>query len=540
MAVSLSSSPYKIVIVSGGDWAETVANQDLHRGIVKPEGSHEPLEENRRRQFGGASTAWGGRCIPFDPIDFEARSYVADSGWPISYEQILPYYHKASSLCEIGQFEFDATKVFSDKQKEIIEGFDSEEIVSFPLERWSPPINFATFYKSVYEKNPKIDVLLDAHVLSIEVPENSTKVKEVKVAAGKNLIKIRAAKFILAAGGIENARLLLASSNNIFPTGLGNQNDNVGRYYMAHIMGTFAEVNIFKRDKVVFDFEKDKNGVYCRRRWWIPENTQKSLSILNTIFFLHHPGDQNGHRDVLFSAVYVTKTILSIIKQKSLQKVLRKSRQLLPGLKDHLVNIAKNGVFQLPDIISLARKRMSKRRLPFILPSKKNKYWGLYFQAEQVPNRESRIYLSKTKKDALGMPRVEVEIKFQEIDIDSIVKAHNLFVKNFKDKQLGEIIYTESSFRNFLQKKFKSFNSAAHHIGTTRMSEDPKTGVVDKNSKVFGIDNLYITGSSIFPTGGHANPTLTIVAHSLYLADHINELLKEKQKSLIRNEYESN
>jgi choline dehydrogenase-like flavoprotein len=164
---------------------------------------------------------------------------------------------------------------------------------------------------------------------------------------------------------------------------------------------------------------------------------------------------------------------------------------------------------------------MAKRRLPYLLPSKRNDYWGLYFQAEQAPNRESRVCLSDSKLDAFGIPRAEVRLAFLEADIDSIVKTHTLFINKFISRKLGEVRYSETGLRHFLQERIQTFNSASHHIGTTRMSDDPQTGVVDKNAKVYGVENLYVAGSSIFPTGGHANPTLTIVAHSLLLANYL-------------------
>lgn len=521
MALRLAASPQNVLVITGGGWSETSANQDLHRGVVAPGGSHEPLEENRRRQFGGASAVWGGRCIPFEPIDFKPRAWVPDSGWPITYETLLPYYGQAAKLCQIGDFSFTAHEAFPTAKREILAGFDTDEIVSYPLERWSPPINFAKAYRMELERSARIRVLLDAHVLSLQMQACSDRITHVEVAIGEIRIIVKASTFVLAAGGIENPRLLLASANACFPTGLGNQHDNVGRYYMAHVDGTYAELNLENRDNLLVDFERDA-GVYCRRRWWIPEPTQERRKLLNTIFFLYHPGTTNGHRDVLFSSRYVVKSVGSIIGQKSVGGALRKLRELSPSIREHTGTIARDGLTQIPDLIRLALKRMAKRRLPFILPARNTTRWGLYFQAEQSPNRESRVYLSTSATDAFGMPRAEVNIAFSEADVNSVVTAHNLFVENLKTKRAGDVRYSEQGLRQYLAKQLKTFNSAAHHIGTTRMSDDPRTGVVDRNAKVYGLTNLYVAGSSVFPTGGHANPTLTLVAQALRLADHLH------------------
>ncbi|RYF21543.1 MAG: GMC family oxidoreductase [Oxalobacteraceae bacterium] len=521
MALSLDGSPFSVILLTGGSWTETIANQDLYRGNVFPAGSHEPLEENRRRQFGGTSSAWGGRCIPFEPIDFKDRSWVPDSGWPITYDDLLPHYQKAAELCQIGRFEYNAQKAFPESRQEILEGMDSEELVSYALERWSPPVHFGKTYQTTLEKSTNIQVLMDAHVLTLHTHENADRISHVDISMSDMRLSIQARRFVLAAGGIENARLLLNSTNDRFPTGIGNQNDNVGRYYMVHLSGVFAEVKLRDKQKLMADFERDAGGVYCRRRWWFPEPVQEAKKLLNSIFFLYHPNTTNGHRDVLFSSRFVARSVLSILNEKSVGGSMRKARQLMPALREHTSNIAKNGLSEVPDLIQLGIKRMAKRRLPYLLPSKRNDYWGLYFQAEQAPNRESRVTLSNEQLDAFGVPRAEVRLAFLDADIESIVQAHTLFIDRFKSQNLGEVRYSELGLRNYLRELAKTFNSASHQIGTTRMSDDPKTGVVDKNAKVYGLENLYVAGSSVFPTGGHANPTLTIVAHALLLADHL-------------------
>lgn len=521
MALSLDGSPLSVILLTGGSLTETVANQDLYRGDVFPVGSHEPLEENRRRQFGGTSSAWGGRCIPFEPIDFKTRSWVPEGTWPITFDDLLPYYHKAADLCQIGRYEFDAQKAFPDSKREILEGLDSEELISYPLERWSPPVHFGKVYQGKLENSKNIQVLMDAHALSLQTLDDSSRVSHVDVSMNGIRLSVQARRFVLATGGIENARLLLHSTNDRFPTGLGNQNDNVGRYYMVHLSGVFAEVKLRDKQKLMADFERDAGGVYCRRRWWFPEPVQEANQLLNSIFFLYHANTTNGHRDVLFSSRFVAKSMLSILSQKSVNRSVSMARQLMPSLREHSANIARNGLLEVPDLIRLSLKRMAKRRLPYLLPSKRNDYWGLYFQTEQAPNRESRVCLSDSQTDSFGVPRAEVRLAFLDADIDSIVKAHTLFVNTFNSKDLGEIRYSESGLRAYLHERFKAFNSASHHIGTTRMSDDPKTGVVDKDAKVYGLENLYVAGSSVFPTGGHANPTLTIVAHALFLADHL-------------------
>jgi len=521
VALELIGTKKTVIMITGGEWNETPFNQDLNRGIIGKNTSHEPLEENRRRQFGGASSVWGGRCIPFDPIDFEKRDWIPNSGWPLTYKELMPYYEKATQLCLAGDFSFNGNDLFKSSPTEIIPQLDDNNILSWPLEKWSPPINFARQYKKKLQDAKNIKVLLNFNVKAINCVDKKQTVKSVTIASPSKEIEVLGGCFVLAAGAIENARLLLNSKSTYHLNGLGNDFDNVGRYYMSHINGTFAEVNPVDRGRLHFNFERDK-GVYTRRRWWFSEKFQRKEKIGNIIMFLHHSGGLNGHRDALFSSVFLAKAMLSILKEKSPGAIFGRYNQLKPAINEHSKNVFDNGFHLIPQIVSLALKRFAKRRLPYILPSIKTPMLGLYFQAEHMPNRESRIALSTTDVDALGVPRAVANIAFSDIDVKTVIKAHNAFVTKYQAIQAGNVLYNEEKLESYMQNRLHNFNSAAHHLGTTRMAISPKEGVVDANCKVFDTDNLYIAGSSVFPTGGHANPTLTIVALSSRLGQHLN------------------
>jgi len=276
IALSYASTDYKVILITGGSWTQTQVNRRLYKGVINPVGSHEPIETTRRRQFGGGSAVWARRCVPLYPLDFEYRAWVPASGWPVAYNHLLPYFKKACTICQIEDFDFDSRSVFPDKQPEIIPEFDSAELESSHLERYSCPIHFAKNHKTQLESSLTVQVLLDAHVLSLEMQNRADTISGVEIAAGNKRAKVSAKYFVLAAGGIENARLLLASANKHFPADIGNQHDNVDRYYMTHIIGTYAKLNPTDRDKVMFDFEKDKDGIFCRRRWRITYTAQKN------------------------------------------------------------------------------------------------------------------------------------------------------------------------------------------------------------------------------------------------------------------------
>ncbi len=518
----LKSSATVLLLVGGGLTRESASDQDLNRGVVVRPGSHESLEENRRRVFGGASTAWGGRCIPFDPIDFKARDWVPDSGWPFSYETLAPFYRQALSICRAGDCDFDVRRVFPSRNAEIIAGMSNEDLESWHLERWSPPVNFADEFKGLFTNHPNVTVLLNAHVLKLRSIVNPRRVDAVEAISCGKRFKVNAKVFVLATGGIENARLLLASRGPLHPAGLGNHQDMVGRYYQAHPHGTCALLAPTDRKVIPYEYERDAHGVYCRRRWWISEQAQTRLKINNIIFFLDRTNSAQGHRDVAFSSVYIAKAGLAVARTQGFGRKLSKLRTMLPTLPSHMAVVAKDGPASIPRFARLLRARMhSNRRLPSILPSVKSRYLGLYFQAEQTPNPHSRITLSEDQMDEHGMPRARVDLRFSEQDLRTVVAAHALFRDRYQASGAGEIVYSEQDLTAYLHNRVLNFNSGAHHIGTTRMATSPQQGVVDQDSKVHGVDNLYVAGSSVFPTGGHANPTLTIVALSIRLGQSI-------------------
>lgn len=518
----INTSASVLLLVGGSPTHESAADQDLNRGIIARPGSHESLVENRRRVFGGASSAWGGRCIPFDPLDFKSRSWIPFSGWPFSYKDMEPFYREALTLCRAGSYDFDSRSVFPQKSPAIIPGLASADLEDWQLERWSPPINFSQEFQEQMKQAPNVRVFLNTHVLEL-VSSRREQVDLAKAISINTRFDVHAQTFVLATGGIENPRVLLASRSNQHPFGIGNDRDLVGRFYQAHPHGTFASLSPSNRKEINYEYERDSEGVYCRRRWSIPEATQQRLGINNIIFFLDRTTAAQGHRDAIFSSVFLAKTAKSILRVHGTLERWARLRSMAPDIRQHLGVILSDGFTSIPRLLQLVRARIDKkRRLPSVLPSVQSKYLGLYYQAEQVPNRDSRITLSPDTFDDHGVPRVVVNLAFTEQDIRTIIEAHRIFVQQYSAAGAGEILYDEEQLAVYVRQRFLEFNSAAHHLGTTRIATRPEDGVVDEDCRVHGLSNLYVAGSSTFPTGGHANPTLTIVALALRLGDHLS------------------
>lgn len=520
IAMGVAGSSLRTILLESGGERETTQSQDLLRGFVHPVGSHEPLEANRRRVFGGASTAWGGRCIAFDPIDFKPRPWIPYSGWPLSWRDVQPYQARAAALCEVGEPVFDAGTAFPGRQAEMIAGFDGGGVLSSPLERWGPPTNFARRYGPLLDKQANMTTILNATLVGLKFDPESGCVLYAQVAlAPDHRFIVRARRIVLACGAIENARLLLAS-NDAASAGIGNAFDKVGRFYMSHPNGMHAWSRLTDPGgRFLFGFERH-GETYVRRRFWITPTAQRRRRIGNAVAsFLTPYGDEELQAGALSSAVFIAKFALALARKRDVADILRHRKVLLR----HFGRMAKEAPALVPQLVEAARQRFfAKRRLPILLPRKEdlNNRFGLFYQTEHLPNPDSRIVLH-SERDALGVPRAEARIAFTDLDVRTVMTTHALVRDQFRRSGTGELVYDERDLEQQVRARLRMFDSMAHHAGTTRMSKEPATGVVDENCRVHGTSNLFVAGSSVFPTSSHANPTFMIVALALRLAEHL-------------------
>lgn len=524
VARELAATGVRIVLLVGGGRRERAEDRDLHRGSVAAGTFHEPLEQNRSRCWGGATAVWGGRCIPLDPHDFEYRDHVPYSGWPVSYSEMLPFYKRANEICEAGDFAYDVPTALPDRQPEMIPGFDGPDVVTTRLERWSPPTHFGRRYGRELRNADDVRVLMHAHAIQIHLDRTrKERVAGLDVATKPGAgFKVVAQNYVLACGGLENPRLLLAS-RDVEPAGIGNRHGNVGRFYMSHFVSSIASVELRDpSDAFIYDFERDAEGVYCRRRMWITPEAQRRTQMGNAIAFFHRPPIEDvQHQSALFSATYLAKSYGSAFGTRRVRGAFETLRRDRDARRDHWEVVLRDLHHAVPQTARLVQLRwLSGRRLPTILGEPAGNRFGLRYSTEHAPNPESRVEL-ESRRDAFGLPRLSVHAAFSRLDFDTIVQFHELVAHRLEESGVGRLRYDQEDIRAELASYAERFYSHAHHLGTTRMSTAPDEGVVDRDSRVHGVDNLYVTGGSVFATGGHANPTLTIVALAARLADHL-------------------
>jgi choline dehydrogenase-like flavoprotein len=516
LALAFIGSEIDVLLLESGGLESEPQTQALYAGSVSDERLHSPPERYRQRRFGGTTTIWGGRCMPFDAIDFEPRSYIPYSGWPLGRPELLPFYRRANRLCEAGEFDYDAASL-GPQCKPIIRGFTSEHFTADTLERFSCPTDFGARYGHRLRAADNITVLLHANVTSIQLRAEGDRVESVEMRAlGGKAVSVQAGYFVLAAGGLESARLLLAS-RDVHRTGIGNEHDVVGRFYMCHLAGTIGALAVAAPlGDVHHGYDRDQEGVYCRRRFALRPQAQRDLRIGNFIARLHHPRITDpAHRNSMLSLLYLAKPIIPYEYAKRLHGGER--ADLGTWLK-HVRNVLTAPLDAVAFATHMIRDRtLAERKFPSIIIRPRANLFSLDFHAEQEPNPLSRVTLTD-RRDVLGMPQLNVDWRYTSGDVATVKSALALLAQDLKTTGAGRFEYDPESVEEEVT-RYGAYGG--HHIGTARMGTDPRTSVVNADGRVHGVANLFLAGSATFPTSSQANPTLTIVALSLRLAQHL-------------------
>ena len=523
LALQFIGSGVDVVLVAGGKTGHDEAAQALYAGEVADEALHSPLTEYRHRQLGGSSATWGGRCMPFDPIDFERRDFIAGSGWPIGHDDIAPFYPHANALAEAGDFEYDARKATDGGMLPIAAGFDPASFDSDRIERFSCPTDFGDRYRHRLAKATNIRVLLDAHAVEIRASGGKAEAIVLRTLDGKEFT-VEAERHVIAAGGIETARLLLASRSEAHPAGIGNAGDQVGRNYLCHIAGTYGDLAFAPGTSVFHGYDRAWDGVYCRRRMALRPEVQREHGIGNLVMRLHHPRlPDPAHGRGILSAIYLAKPFISYEYSKRLHGG---EAMTLGHILRHGFNILREPFGVAGFLLNWVKVRtLAARKFPSLIVAPRNNRFTLDIHAEQVPNLDSRVMLG-AGLDVFGKPLARVDWRYKPKDIETVRVALELLRRDAAATGKASLDFDPEGVAEAM---LRDGAYGGHHIGTTRMGADPQTGVVDRECRVFGTDNLYVAGSAIFPTSSQANPTLTIVAFSLRLAAHLKREFQPKR-----------
>ena len=486
----------KVVILESGGFEYEPDVQALYKGSVVGRDYYD-LDDSRLRYFGGTTGHWGGNCGPNPSIEFEKLDWIKYSGWPITRAELDPFYERAQVICGLGPYIYDERnwKVLDvDPPK-----FDPKKLrVLFT--QFSKPIRFGEHYRSEIDSSRSVRVLLHANVVNIQTNPTGSKVEylDLSTLQGKRG-RAKARYYVLACGGIENARLLLAS-NTVESHGVGNRNDLVGRFFADHLgaqSATFHSDDAFRLLDIFLRQRARNHQQQYRPRILLSDTLLRTNRIPSSWVIIDYEADPEAG----------TKSLEFVGK-----RLLRRGRW--PPPKD--LGVAVWRVFRDLDDVAYNFHRYFVRGKDPIAPPR---ILTLETGISPVPNPESRVSLTK-EKDALGMPRVQLDWRLSPQDK---IAARN--VTQAVASEIGRLGWGRVKLADWLMDDGLDFGDesghAWHHMGTTRMATDPKHGVVDGNCLVHGTDNFYIGGSSVFPTFGVYGPTFTIVALAVRLADHL-------------------
>jgi choline dehydrogenase-like flavoprotein len=499
LARELSGLPARVCLLESGGFDPHSRTQALYRA----ESAGLPVEpdESRIRMFGGSTNHWTGWCRPLDPIDFEKREWLPHSGWPFDKSHLDPFYERATKVLELPSARFDAASLQTDERPmlSLTDGIAADAI--FQL---SPPTRFGSVYREGIANARNVTAFVNASVVELVTCESGARVTSLllRTLGGKRL-SASASIYVLAAGGIENARLLL-SSTTTQRCGLGNGHDLVGRFFMEH--------PYFYSAKLELSALAPSLALYA-----IPSTNPPSRSASSVGMFTFTERLQRAEQLV----ACVVRPVLHpdyAMRDEFFAAGPRSARRIADCVREWRMPLRPRA--ELANVVRGARDigLVLARRLGESLTSRRRMV--LRTAIEAAPDPDSRVTLSN-ERDSLGNRRARVDWRLGEASHRSGRRMHELLRSALARAGIGEIsLFPDRDDTGWPA----SLSCGGHHSGTTRMHRSPMHGVVDENCRVHGVSNLFVAGSSVFPTIGYANPTLTIVALALRLADHFRTL----------------
>jgi choline dehydrogenase-like flavoprotein len=535
LARAFANAPFRTVVLESGGMELESDTQRLNEGESVGL-DYFPLVGARLRYFGGTTNHWGGTCRPFDAPDFAGMPGVANTTWPISLADVEPHYDEAAAIVQLSDSGW-TTEEWAERSR-----FEPLPIHPATFETRVAKIvdvnqrSFNRLYADAVEAAPSVTTYLHANVVEIALTDDLASVSELVVATPDRRFTVRAQRYVLAAGGIENARILLAS-NRQQPDGVGNGNGLVGRYFIEHprfiggviegfdprmsasfyqphqvdgtrILGYLALARAAREAEELVDVQMRLDAILSGPH----ERAQRSQDVAALRSLLDRARGQGSGGDMWEEASRAVDDLTSIrrilvpgagvpIPQPELMRILADAS---PAELDALVpeffgDIAVFGYGSLTGGAPVETIELSTRLDP-------------------VPNPDSRVTLG-SERDAFGMPQVQLDWQLTERDRQSAERALEILGQELGRTGMGRLQVRLPPGDGWPD----DLEGGYHHMGTTRMSADEHTGVVDADCRVHGVSNLYVAGSSVFTTGGSATPTMTLIALALRLADHLRE-----------------
>lgn len=490
LASEFLQSRWRVLVLESGEARRTPAADDMN--VTLCEGlPHRGGTEGRARVFGGATTAWGGQLIPLRGSETARREWVPGSGWPLTTDELAPYYRRAERLLGMDGPPYDDSAW---ARIGVAPPHFDPAVLLARFSQWAPLTrrNFAVLQQRALERSQNVDVMLGATVVGIDASPARNWVQTVRVRDRQGTVhRVSARHYALCAGGIETPRLLLAA-------GLANRSGTLGRYFQDHISVVAAELAPANRATVRQHFEPRYRGRAMYTAKIEPTDaTQQRLGLLNCMAHVK----------------FEIPDALGLLEVRQMMHALQRGQMPVPSMRA-LAAMARGGA----ELSKLALGRLARRRRA---PSRGAMY--LMVDIEQAPNAHSRITLSD-ELDSTGLPRAVVDWRLTGQEWHTLEQFVPLVQAQWQRAGLGAM--TLAGTPDFQRAEgLSAARDIFHHMGTARMSESADDGVVNPQLRCHDVGNLHIAGSAVFPAGGIANPTFTILALTVRLADQLKQRL---------------
>jgi choline dehydrogenase-like flavoprotein len=489
IASRLASHGDEVVVVEAGG---AHARQHTGDDVAAIESGHpfpHPISESRARSIGGTSQMWIEgffRCRPLDHSSFKPRADGLHGGWPLDASELDRHIGDASTILALSDGSFDPEALLEDGEHLV-----TSEVLRTGLFRIGDLEQIRRFVDRTIAR-PEITVLPNTETLSIRQDDDG-RVRGVRVVSLDGSQRdLECAAVVLAAGGLENARLLLLSTD-CDERGIGNASGLVGRGFMEHphiALGHLVPADTADLSK--FDRREGRNG-----------RTEGYLTLTDEAHLEHHLPE-----------------VGIWLHPVSLRQSIGDLRTAAGALRTAGRESRREFAWSVRRLASTTIDRVAHRR-------SRRFHRLVSCELEQFPTTESSVSLAD-KRDRFGRPQVHVHWDLGPEFDDIHDRLISLLAPALASAGLGRLVPFPAGDPR------RAFGVGNHHIGTTRMGAQPSDGVVDTNCKVHDVDGLYVAGSSVFPTSGAANPTLTAVALGLRLADHLAELQRAPARAVDR------
>lgn len=493
LATSLGHAGLRVLVIEQGGFDEGTIDEAVSKDLYVSKDTHDPRHKTNREAVTGTLLAWGGRCMPFDPEDFEKDSERHSHPWPIGYQDYRKWIAPAARFLR-SDSEFDHP--ISDTCPEM-EGVTVKRVELLNALDHAPRLQ-----DRLKQGHEPIDLLPNTLVTSfVWDRKDGNRVRELIIKHGGEVSSLPCKRVVLACGGLETTRtLLLEQSKN--PDIFCDASNTLGRYYMGHLTGGMAEISFHSpRLAKLFGYQHHKGQNPYRHRLAL-----SSGAPANVAFWLENLASDDPRQ---------TSGEISL-------KSLLKNPANLKDPQSHLVNVIKDPLGASNVIRSAAQRFMppSMRRPQRLAHAGCGPYM-LAYHAEHFPEAESQVTLSD-KVDFTGRRMLTIDFRYGMRTIDALIQNHKLLAERLKDAGVADVtLPPDDAFAEAIATKSRD---GYHQIGLTRMSASPETGVVDPNCRVHGTENLFVASASVFPVSGQANPTLSVVAMALRLADHLKRI----------------